>query len=190
MFVGAGGGVGHPARVRRHRGQDAADRQPEEPVHPAHQLGLVLGQVVVDGDHVDALAGQRVQVRGGGGDQRLALTGLHLGDVPGVQRGATDQLDVEVPLPERPLRRLAHRGKGFRQQCVQALAVGHPGLEPVGLLPQLHVRQAGEVVLKCVDLARKPLQTPQRPPLAGAQELLDDLHHGVSPSSLTLAICG
>ena len=40
-------------------GQDHADGQAEEPVHPAHPLGVALGQVVVDGDDVDAVAGER-----------------------------------------------------------------------------------------------------------------------------------
>ena len=59
---------------------DDADRQAEEAVDAAHPLGVAAGEVVVDGDDVNALAFERVQVGGQGGDQRLAFAGLHLGD--------------------------------------------------------------------------------------------------------------
>ena len=41
---------------------DDAGRQAEEAVEPAHPLGVALGEVVVDGDDVHALARERVQV--------------------------------------------------------------------------------------------------------------------------------
>ena len=93
-------------------------------MHPAHPLGVVLREVVVDGDDVDAPAGQRVEVRRERRDQGLALTGLHLGDVAEVQRRATHDLDVEVPLAEHPLGRLADRRERLRHQRVEALPVG------------------------------------------------------------------
>ena len=98
LVVGAVGDVavvGLAALGGAHLGQDHADGQAEEVVDAAHHLGLVLGQVVVDGDDVDAVAGERVEVRRQHGDQGLALTGLHLGDVAHVQRGAAHDLDVE-----------------------------------------------------------------------------------------------
>jgi hypothetical protein len=63
---------------------------------PAHPLGVAAGQVVVDGDHVDALAGERVQIHGQRGDQRLAFAGLHLRDFAAMQDDAADQLHVEA----------------------------------------------------------------------------------------------
>ena len=63
----------------------------------AHPLGVAPGQVVVDRDDVDALAFERVQVGGQGGDERLAFAGLHLGDLAAVEHRAADQLHVEVP---------------------------------------------------------------------------------------------
>ena len=105
--------------VRGHLGEDDADVEAEEPVDPAHPLRVAPGQVVVDGDDVHALAGQRVEVGRQRRHQRLALTGLHLGDVPEVQRRAAHQLHVEVALPQRPPGRLAHRGERLWQQIVQ-----------------------------------------------------------------------
>ena len=65
---------------------------------PAHPLGVALGEVVVGRDDVDALAGQRVEVRRQHAGEGLALTGPHLGDVAQVQRRAAHDLDVERPL--------------------------------------------------------------------------------------------
>ena len=120
--VGDAGGVGTPLRlVVVDLGDDRADLEPEEPVELAHPLGVALGQVVVDGDEVDAAAGQRVEVRGKGGDEGLALAGLHLRDPPEVEGGATHDLDVEVALAERALARLAHRGERLGEEVVEVL---------------------------------------------------------------------
>ena len=103
---------------------DHAGGQAEEAVDLAHPVGVAAGEVVVDGDDVDALAGQRVEIDRKRRDQRLAFAGLHLGDVALVQHHAADQLDVEMPLAERALGRLAHGGEGRNQDVVERLAVG------------------------------------------------------------------
>ena len=121
---------------------------PERLVDRAHPFGVAAGQVVVDGHHVNALAprlasgasgpgcdGQRVQHHRQRRRQRLALAGLHLGDLALVQRHAADQLDVEVAHPHRALAGLAtiakHSGsrsssdspsRGALAQLVHALA--------------------------------------------------------------------
>ncbi len=115
-------GVLGAALVGRHRGEDDAGLEAEQPVDPAHELGLVLGEVVVDGDDMDTLAGEGVEVARQGRDERLALTGLHLGDVAQVQGGTAHDLDVEVPLAEGALARLAHGGEGLGEDVVEGLA--------------------------------------------------------------------
>ena len=107
-------------QVRRVVGDDA-DRQAQEVVDRAHPLGVAAGQVVVDGDDVDAPAGQAVEGGGQRRDQRLALAGLHLGDPALVQDDAADQLDVEVAHPEGPLHRLARRGEDLGQDLVHGV---------------------------------------------------------------------
>ncbi len=121
--VGDVGVIGLAPLSRVHLGQDGADLHAEEVMDAAHLLGLELGQVVVDRDHVYAPAGDRVQVGGHGGDQGLALTGLHLGDVAEVQGGAAHHLDVEVPLVEHPLAGLAYGRERLREQRFQRLAL-------------------------------------------------------------------
>ena len=97
----------------------------------AHPLGVPAGQVVVDGHHVDALAGEGVEVDRQGRHQGLALAGLHLGDPAEVQGGAAHQLHVEVALADGPPGRLPDGGEGLDQQVVDVLA-------PVQPLPELH----------------------------------------------------
>ncbi len=130
--VGHIGGVLLTALVRIHVGQDHADLQAEEPVDPAHPLGVVPGQVVVHGDDVDALAAERIQIGGQHGGQRFALAGLHLSDVAEVQGRAAHELNVEMTLPEHSGSRLADRGEGLGHQLVQRLAVCMPLLELIG----------------------------------------------------------
>ena len=73
-----------------------ARREPEAVVDRAHPLGVAAGEVVVDRDDVDALAGERVEHDGERARQRLALAGAHLGDGAAVEHHAADHLDVEV----------------------------------------------------------------------------------------------
>ena len=71
------------------------------PIHSASRRG----QVVVDRDEVDALAGEAVEVDRQRRDEGLALAGLHLGDPAEVQGGAAHQLHVVVALADDPARR-------------------------------------------------------------------------------------
>ena len=103
-------------------GQHHTDLEPEEAVDLAHPLRVALGEVVVRRDLVDAEAADRVEVRRQRGDERLALTGLHLGDPAEVQRGAAHQLDVEVALAEDPPAGLADGGERLGEQVVEVLA--------------------------------------------------------------------
>ncbi len=179
--VGDVGVVLLAALRRRHVRQDAADLQAEELVHPAHQLGVALGEVVVHRDQVDALAGQRVQVRGQRADEGLALTGLHLGDVAEVQRRATHDLDVVVALAEDALGGLADGREGLGQQVVQALAVLEALLVLVRERPQLGVGEVDEVLFDGVDLVRDAVQFAQDLAFACTHELVEDGHRGLSP---------
>ena len=175
--VGDVGGVGVAASGARHVRQDHVGGEAEEVVDAAHPLRVVLREVVVDGDDVDALALQRVEVRRERGDEGLALTGLHLGDVAEVQRGAAHELDVEVPLAEHPLGGLADRGEGLGHEVVEGLAVGEALLELVGHAAQLVVAHRDEVVLDGVDGLRDRLEPAEDLALAHAKDLVDDGRH-------------
>ena len=112
---------------------DDADAHAEEFVDLAHPFGVARGEIVVDGDDMHALAGERVEIDGEGRDQRLAFAGAHLGDRAFVQHQAADQLHVEMALLERALGGFAHGGEGGGGEVVERLAGGEFGAELCGL---------------------------------------------------------
>ena len=117
--VGDVGAVGLAALLVGEVVDDDADGEAEEAVDLAHPLGVALGEVVVDGDDVDAVAGEGVEVAGKRGDEGLAFAGLHLGDLAGVEDDAADQLDVEVAHLDGALAGLADDGEGFGEDVVE-----------------------------------------------------------------------
>ncbi len=184
LVVGAVGDVrpvGLPSLLGGHLGDDDADLQAQEAVDPAHPLRVTFGQVVVGGDDVNALTGDRVQVGGQRRGERLALTGAHLGDLPEVQGGATHELHIEVTLAQRALGGLPHDGEGLWQQLVETLAIGVTAAELVGLRPQLIVGQRGDLLLERVHVRRDVAQALESLALAGAEQSGQD--HSVDLTS-------
>ena len=108
---------------------DEAYLQTQEAVDLAHPFGVALGKVIVDCDHMDALACQRIGVGGQRCHQGLALAGLHLGDPALMQHDAAHQLHPVGAHTQHTVRSLPHGGKGLRQNVIQCLAVGKALLE-------------------------------------------------------------
>ena len=152
------GGVGGLLEAELHAVLQKADAHAHELVDLAHPLAVSLGEVVVDGDDVHALARDRVEVAGERRDERLALAGLHLGDHAAVQRDRADDLDVEVTHAHGSHRRLAHGGEGLGEKVVQALARGVAVPEDLGLATKLVVAHGLELGLEVVDLRRDLLE--------------------------------
>ena len=155
LVVGAVGDVavvGLPPLIGVQIVDDAAHGEPQKAVDLAHPLGVATGQIVVDRDDVDALAGERVQIGGEGGHQRLALAGLHLGDPALMEDHAAQQLHVEVAHAHSPDGGLPDHGEGFGQDVVQGLALCEPVLKELGLSPQLLVGHGLVSGLQGVDL--------------------------------------
>jgi hypothetical protein len=125
---------------------------------------------------VTTAPGERVQIGRQCGDQGLALTGLHLGDVVPVQCRPAHDLDVEVAFAEHPLGRLADGGERLEHQVVQRLAVLVPLLEFVGLGAELLVAHRDEVLFDGVDALGDRLQLLQRPALAEAEHPVHQSH--------------
>ena len=150
---------------------DHTDAEAEEVVDLPHPFGVAPGEVVVDGNDVDALAGQRVEVDRKRCDQRLAFAGLHLGDVAFVQHDAADQLHVEMPLAERALGRLAHGGEGRNQNVVQGLAIGELFAEFSRARLQRLVRKCRDLGLQGIDGVDAGLISLDPPVIGGAEKL-------------------
>ena len=88
-----------------------------------------------------------------------------------MQHHAADQLDVEMPLPEGALGRLAHGGEGRYQEVVQRLAFGQRLAEFDGAGLQGLVREGGDFRLERVDGIDAGL-IPLDPPVIGGAEKL------------------
>ena len=179
--VGDVGGVGDLLLVVRHLRQVDADGEAEEPVDPAHPVGVALGEVVVDRHHVHALAGERVEIRGQRGDQRLALAGAHFRDLAVVQHHPADQLDVEVAHLQDPLAGLADDGERLGEQRVERFAALDALPERGGLRLQLVVGQRGDRRLEGVDLPDGLRVLLQQAFVAAAEDAGEDIgnHRGV-----------
>jgi len=111
--VGDVGGVGFATLLVGEIVDDDADGEAEEAVDLAHPLGVALGEVIVDGDDVDAVAGESVEIAGERGDEGFAFAGLHLGDFAGVKDHAADHLDVKVTHADDAPAGFADDGEGF-----------------------------------------------------------------------------
>ena len=156
LAVGAVGDVavvGLAAGFRVHVALDVAGRDAEGLVDRQHPFAVAAGEVVVDGDDVDALAFQRVEVGRQRGDERLAFAGDHFGDVAAVQDDAADHLHVEVPHVLGAVGGLAAGGERFGQQIVERLAVGESLAKLRRQRLQFGVAQGLHCRFQLVDLA-------------------------------------
>ena len=175
--VGDVGGVGLAPGRRRHAGQDAAHAQPQEPVDATHPLGVTFGEVVVDRHDVHAIASQRIEVRRQGGDQRLALTGAHLGDVAPVQCRPAHDLHVVVTLPQGAHGSLADSCERLGQQSVERVLTRLQARAELDCLgAEFLVAQRGEVILQGIDDGSDLIELAQRLTFTGAQHLVEETH--------------
>ena len=191
--VGDVGGIRLTTLVGCQSVHDHADGQPEELIDLTHPLGVAAGQIVVNGDDVDAAAGERVEVGRQRRDERLAFTGLHFGDGAFMEHHAADELDIEVALPERPLGRLTYRGEGRNEKVTQRFAVSDLLAKSVGAGPQLFVAQGGKLAFEGINLGDdRPVALD--PPVAGlaedhASEIAQAKHRIILPvASIELAV--
>ena len=92
--------------------------QTHELMDATHPLSMEASEVIVDGDDVDALAGQSVEIRRQCRNKCLALACLHLGYPTKMQSRSTHQLNVEMALSNDSARRFTHHSEGFNQEVV------------------------------------------------------------------------
>ena len=127
LIVGAEGDVAHILQffdLRGDRVPDQADGKAEEAVQLAHPLAVTRREVLVDGNNVYALAGQRIKINGAGGHQRFTFAGFHLGNTAVMQGHAADELNIEVTHTKYTHRSFSYHGKGLHQQIIQRGTIG------------------------------------------------------------------
>ena len=125
FVVGAVGDVGGVGGTPLGRGEivvDDADFHPEGLEDRAHPVTVASGEVVVDGDDVDAPAGERVEIGGQRGGIGLAFAGLHLGDVAAMEDDTAHDLDVELAVADGTHGGFADGGKGLGQEIFKRFA--------------------------------------------------------------------
>ena len=122
---------------------------------------------------MDAAPRERVEVQRLHGDERLALAGLHLGDVAFVEDDPAHQLDVEEPDAERALERLADGSVGLEDQLLERLPVLVPLLELDSLRRELGVGQRLVLGLEAPDVRGVRLELLEPAALAHAEDALE-----------------
>ena len=136
---------------------ETTDGETKKHVDLAHPQGVAPGEVVVHRNHVDSPARERVQVRWERRDEGLALAGLHLSDLAVVERGAPDELHVEVAQADCAPRRLAHDRERLRQEVVQSGAPSDALPKLGGLRCELAVGERSRRAFEGVDALDHPL---------------------------------
>jgi len=197
LIVRAVGHVGVVGRLALRIGQpveDHPDFQPQKTINPAHPLRVAAGQIVVDRDHVHALAGQGVEHHRQGRGQGLALAGLHFGDLAVMEHHTTDQLGVKVAHLQSTPGSLAHQGEGLGQQIVQGPTILGLLLPLPDLGRKVVVTEPAHPFFMAVDGRHHRLELFQVPLILGADDLLDDkIEHafllGIPRKPWTQGIC-
>ena len=145
-------------------------------MHSSHPGRVTAGQIVVDRDHVHALAFQRVQIGGKGGNQRLSFTGLHLRDTSLMENDSADQLHPERFHVQDAAGGLAHRGISLRKKVVKGLPIGEPLLEFPGLILQRLVGKCHHFRPQGFYFFHKGLDPLQLSLAVRTENFLNDIH--------------
>ena len=186
LIVGAVGdvaGIGGLLLLGGHPCHGKAHGQAHKVEHTGHHLPLVLGQVFVDGDHVDALAGEGVQIGGQGQGEGFAFTSLHLADAALVQDDATLDLHREQPNGEHPVHGLPAGSKGVGEDVVQGSPPCKPFLQDAGLRLQFLVAHFSVFVFQPQHLVHQGLDAFEFPFAVVAKQLCQNVvcHKSIMP---------
>ena len=96
---------------------------------------------------------------GSGGDQRLAFTGFHFGDLAAVQHNAADHLNVEMPHVEDTAAGFAHYRESFGKNVVERGAPGKLFFKINGFCGEIDI---GELLDRGFEIIDFRDQGPQR----------------------------
>src|SRR3989344_838987 len=133
-------------------GENDANGKTEEVVDRAHPAGVATGEVIVDGDEVNAAAGKSIENNGGNGGKSLAFSRFLFGNLALVESQAGQQLDVERTHLQSPDERLAGKGKNFGQDIVEVCPVDEVVFELLDLDGKVLVLEFFSPGLVIVDL--------------------------------------
>ena len=106
------------------------DAQSHIAVNLAHPLTVAPGKIVVNGDDMHALARERIEVGGEGGNKSFALTGFHLRNASLMQDDAAEYLHGKVLHAKNTPRGLAAGGKRLGKNIIESFTVRKALLKP------------------------------------------------------------
>ena len=129
-----------------------ADGETQKFVYLSHPFAVSFRQIIIDGNNVDALSFQRIQIDRCRSNQRLAFTGTHLSDVTAVQNNTANQLGIEVTHPQHAARGFTNDRKSLRQDIIQCLTLGKTCFEFIGFVRQRRIAQLLQTILQRIDL--------------------------------------
>ncbi len=160
---------------------DDTDGESEEAINGRHPVRIALRQILVDGDDVNALRRQRVQVSRQRGDERLTLTGAHFRDLAEVQRLTADELHIEVPHPERAPCGLPNGRECLRKQVIERLSPLQAAAKFSGFPSQLLVVEGPEGLFERIRAGNIFRIAMQNPLVAAAEQLSKPIRHARAP---------
>ena len=162
-----GGHVSHVAEIRAtplvgsHPLLDDADREAKPAVDRTHPLRVSSSEVIVEGQHVNALAGERVQRCRHHGRKRLPFAGLHLDDGAAAECDGRHDLDVERPEPELAVRDFADQREERHFQAFELRACQGLLAKPLRSSTELCVREPRHFLPEGVDVRKRPVEAAQ-----------------------------
>lgn len=179
LVIGTVGDVGGIGLLPLFRGQTVNDQtylQTQEAIDLAHPFGVALCQVVVHGNHVDAVACQSVKVGGKSRHQGFAFTGFHFGNASLMQNHTAHQLHPIGTQSQNAVSRLADGSERLRQKIVQRFAVCKALAELYGFGAQLFVGEGFVLLTHRFDLVHNGIDLLKLPAAVIAENLLDETH--------------
>ena len=159
----------------RHVGQVDANRQAQKVVELTHPARVATGQIVVDGDHMNAFACQRVQIDGQRCGECFTFAGSHLRNFSVVKRHTTQQLDIKVTHLHDTFAALAHHRKSFGKYLFQRLAVTDALFQILRFLTQFVIAQFFVIRLERIDLLNRFTVGFEQPFVAAAKNFGQDV---------------
>jgi hypothetical protein len=120
-------------------------------IDAAHPFGVTAGEIIVDGDDMDSLAFERVEIGGERRDKGLAFAGAHLGDPALMQNHPANELNIEMTLAEDAARRFPYRGESRHEQIVKRPAGGEFLPEYLGSGGELGIGELPHFGLERID---------------------------------------
>ena len=156
--------------------QHTAHGESQEIVDASHQIRLVLRQIIVHCNNVNALTGQCTQVRRHSRDERLTFTSFHFCDIASVQSNTTHDLNVEGTLTQGAPCCFANGCESLNQDVIQGFAFIEALFKFLCFSAQFLIGEGFKVFLKSINLRGEPVELTQGASFSSSEDLVNNGH--------------